>query len=100
MRQVIVRYKLKPDRVAENLKLVRGVYEELRRTESSGLRYATFQQDDDVSFVHLAISEDGPSPLSKVKAFKEFQKEINDRCEEAPVVTELREIGSFRLFGD
>jgi hypothetical protein len=100
MRQVMVRYKLKPDRVAENEELVRGVYGELARTEPAGLRYATFRLDDGVSFVHLAMTDtvDGKSPLSRVKAFKAFQRDIDDRCEEAPVVTDLREIGSFRLF--
>ena len=50
MSQVMVRYRVKPDRVAENEELVRAV---------SG-----------------------------------------DRCDEGPVVTELREVGSFNLFGD
>jgi hypothetical protein len=98
----MVRYKVKPDRAAENEELVRAVYEELHRTEPVGLRYATFQLDDGVSFVHLASieTEDGPNPLAEVKAFKRFQEEIQDRCDEAPVTTVLREIGSFRLFGD
>jgi hypothetical protein len=96
----MVRYKVKPDRVAENEALVRAVYDELRRTEPAGLRYATFQLGDGVSFVHLAVSEaeDGKGPLSQVKAFRQFQENIAERCDEAPVVTELREIGSFHLF--
>jgi len=102
MKQVMVRYKVKPDRAAENERLVRAVYDELRRTEPTGLRYATFRLDDGVSFVHLASSEtdDGHSPLSEVKAFKQFQEDIDDRCEEGPAVTGLREIGSYRLFGE
>ena len=32
MRQVMVRYKVKPDRVEENEQLVRAVYEELAAT--------------------------------------------------------------------
>jgi hypothetical protein len=98
VRQVMVRYKVRPDRAAENEQLVRAVYDELARTEPAGLRYATFQLDDGVSFVHLASIEDGHSPLSQVKAFERFQEHIDDRCDEAPVVTELREIGSFHLF--
>ena len=54
MRQVMVRYKVKPDRVAENEELVRAVYDELQRTEPEGLRYATFRLEDGVNFVHLA----------------------------------------------
>ena len=55
-----------------------------------------------MSFVHLASTEtdDGHNPLSEVRAFARFQEGIRDRCDAAPVVTELREIGSYRLFGD
>jgi hypothetical protein len=101
-RRVIVRYKVKPDRVAENEELVRAVYDELHRIQPGGLRYATFKLDDGVSFVHLASNEtvDGRNPLSDLQAFKQFQANIEERCDEAPVVTEMGEIGSFRLFGD
>ena len=102
MRQVMVRYKVKPDRVEENETLVRGVYDELHRTEPAGLRYATFKLEDGVSFVHLAVTEtkNGENPLSKVKAFQMFQKEIDERTDEGPVVTEVDQIGSFRALGD
>jgi hypothetical protein len=100
MKRVLVRYKVKPDRATENEELVRAVYDELQRTAPAGLRYATFLLDDGVSFVHLASieTEDGRSPLSDVEAFKQFQANIAERCDEAPVATTLREIGSFRLF--
>jgi quinol monooxygenase YgiN len=97
MRRVMVRYRVKPDRVEENEQMVRAVYEELHRAEPGGLRYATFRLEDGVSFVHLAESEDAESPLTKLKSFQEFQREIGDRCDEQPVVTELSEIGSFRF---
>src|ERR671931_2219876 len=102
MRQVLVRYKIKPDRVEENEELVRAVYDELRHTEPGGLRYATFKLDDGVSFLHVAVTESdtGGSPLSKVKAFHEFQKNIEDRTDEAPVVTAIEEIGTYRLLGN
>ena len=75
---------------------------ELHQTRPAGLHYATFQFEDGVSFVHLASneSEDGQSPLSEVQAFKRFQENIDDRCEESPVVSSLGEIGSYRLFGE
>jgi hypothetical protein len=94
----MVRYKVKPDRVAENEELVRAVYEELHGTEPAGLRYATFKLPDGVSFMHFAIEtgEDGPS-LAKVPAFQRFLEGIKERCDEPPVATELTEIGSFRL---
>jgi hypothetical protein len=100
VKRVMVRYKVKPDRGAENEELVRDVYDELLRTRPDGLRYATFQLPDGMSFLHLAETEDGRDPLSTVQAFGRFREDIADRCGERPVVTELRAIGSFRLFGD
>jgi vancomycin resistance protein YoaR len=100
MRQVMVRYKVKPDRVAENEALVRAVYDELHRTEPAGLRYATFRQDDGVTFVHVAQTEDGVNPLSGVAAFARFQDAIGERCDEAPVVIALHEVGSYRALGE
>ena len=102
MKQVIVRYKVKPGRASENEELVRAVYAELQQTTPAELRYATFQADDGVSFVHIAShdSEDGSSPLSEVQAFKRFQENIDERCEESPVVTGIREIGSYRFLGE
>ena len=102
MNQVIVQYRVKPDRAAENVELVRAVYDELERTKPEGLRYATFQLDDGVSFVHVAVNDSGleRSPLTELAAFQEFQREIADRCEEQPRVTEVREVGSYRFFGE
>jgi hypothetical protein len=65
MRQVVVRYKVKPER-------------DLAVTEA----------------------ESEGSRLSKLRAFQEFQKHIEDRTDECPVVTEPDQIGSFRLVGD
>jgi hypothetical protein len=101
MNHVMVRYKVKPDQAARNQELVRAVYEELHRTNPAGLRYATFQLDDGVTFVHVASTEteDGTNPLSAVEAFKRFQEDIDDRCEERPVVTRLDQVGSYPMLG-
>jgi hypothetical protein len=98
MHQVIARYKVKPDRAEENLELVRAIYDELERTKPAGLRYATFLLDDGVSFVHIARADADPNPLPQVAAFQEFQREIADRCEEQPQVTEVEEVGAYRFF--
>jgi hypothetical protein len=98
MRQVMVRYKVKPDRVAENEALVRAVYDELGRVAPEGLRYATFRLQDGVSFMHFATqTEDGQTPLAKLDAFQRFQENIRERCDEPPAVSELQMVGSYRL---
>ncbi len=96
MRRVMVRYECKPGRTAENEELVRAVYEELHRTQPDGIRYATMKLDDGVSFVHIASVEGEHNPLAEVEAFARFQADVRDRCEEPPVVAELREVGSYR----
>jgi hypothetical protein len=98
MRTVIVRYKVKPDRAEENEGLVRAVYDELRRSQPDGLRYATLRLDDGVSFVHLAEMEDGTNPLTEVGAFQRFSENVRERCEEPPVVSDVKVVGSFKLF--
>jgi hypothetical protein len=101
MKRVLVRYKVKPDRVGENEDYIRKVFQELKQTGPEGLRYASFKQDDGLSFVHIASIEtaQGNNPLAESPAFKAFQAEIKDRCDEPPVAVELNEIGSYRFFG-
>lgn len=97
MRCVLVRYRVKPDRAAENERLVKRVFEQLARESPEGLRYFTFKLDDGGSFVHVAMDEraDGTSTLSKLSAFKEFGASIAERCEEKPVTTELTLLGAY-----
>jgi hypothetical protein len=96
MKHVMVRYKVKPEAVAENEALVRAVYEELHLTQPEGMRYATFRLDDGVTFVHINFSAGGNS-LNELASFTAFQSGIGERCDEAPKVSELREIGSYRF---
>ncbi|MEO8451243.1 MAG: hypothetical protein ABI647_15710 [Gemmatimonadota bacterium] len=102
MKRIMVRYKVKADRAAENESYIAKVFEQLERERPSGLRYAAFKLDDGVSFVHLVSQEaaDGTNPLTAVSAFQAFTKDIRDRCEEPPVATVLTEVGSYRLLGE
>jgi hypothetical protein len=98
MKRTIVRYRVKPDRVAENEALVRAVYAELHDKRPDGIAYATYKLGDGVTFVHIARSDlpDGSSrPLTELAAFQEFTREVGDRCDEPPVVLEATEIGRF-----
>lgn len=100
MRRVMVRYKVKPDRAAENERYIQAVFAQLERDRPAGLRYASFKLDDGLGFVHIASVEtaDGTNPLAALDAFKAFTAQIKDRCEEPPVTTTLNEIGAYRFF--
>ena len=96
----MVSYTLKPDRVAENERLARAVYEALAEARPAGLRYATFRLGDGVSFVHLVAHEeaDGSNALTALPAFQAFAAGVKDRCIAPPVRVELNEIGSYGFF--
>jgi quinol monooxygenase YgiN len=101
MRRVMVRYRVKDDRIEENAALVRAVYDELHRTRPEGLRYATSQPvDDPAEFVHIAEHSEGANPLNATEAFAAFQAGLGERCAEPPVVRELQIVGSYGLFDD
>jgi hypothetical protein len=97
----MVRYKVKPDRAAENERYIQAVFAQLERDRPAGLCYASFKLDDGVGFVHIASIEgaaDGPNPLTALDTFKAFVAQIKDRCDEPPVTTVLNEVGSYRFF--
>ena len=97
MRRAVVRYRVKPGQADRNAELVRAVYEELHRADPAGFRYATFRLEDGVSFIHIAEFDGSENPLSEVDAFKEFQSDIEARCDEPPVAMQADEVGSFRF---
>jgi len=101
MKRVMVRYKVKADRAAENERYIAAVFDQLRRDQPAGVHYASFKLDDGVSFVHIVSFEEtgGGSPLGGLPAFKAFTAGIRDRCEEPPVTATLTEVGSYRFFG-
>jgi hypothetical protein len=103
VRQVLVRYKVKPEEAAHNEELVRQVFAELQRTAPAGIHYATFVQEDGVSFVHVAITDtldDGRSRLWEVAAFRAFQEGVEERWEEPAQSVPLREIGSYGFWSE
>jgi hypothetical protein len=98
MASTLVRYKVRPDRAEENVALVQAVYAELARVRPEGLRYATFRFPDGVSFMHLVVETDRPgSILGQIAAFQAFSADIESRCEEPPVATEISLVGSFGI---
>lgn len=97
MAHVMVRYRVHPDRVAENEELVHAVYDELAASQPDGLQYATLKLADGVTFIHLAQHGES-NPLLTTAAFQRFLEGINDRCDEPPVVTQAEEVGSYRFF--
>lgn len=100
MRRVMVRYRVKRDRVEENERYVREVFEALERSRPANVRYATFKLADGVSFVHIAMHEvaDGTSSLTSLPEFKAFTAGVKERCDELPESVEWSPVGSYGLW--
>lgn len=83
-RVTLVRYAAKPDRAAENEALARAVFTELRAAAPAHVAYALFR--DGVNFVHLFVNTeaDDSSPLTELKSFKAYAKDVVARCEAPP----------------
>ncbi|MCP3804828.1 hypothetical protein NLX83_36735 [Allokutzneria sp. A3M-2-11 16] len=89
------RCKIKPTEVEHNLALLRELYAELGSVRPEGLRYATFQLDDGVTFVAFAELAEGTAALGQLEAFQRYRSTLEERCEEPPVMTTLSEVGSY-----
>lgn len=99
MKIILVKYQTHADKAIENEGLIHGVFHELRRSKPAGLQYNTFKQADGSSFVHLALIDraDGSNPLLSLDSFKRFQLGLRERCEQAPVATELFSVDSYPM---
>jgi len=93
---IVVRYRTKPEAADKNAQLVRDVYDELTASRPEGFHYMTLQLDDGVSFVHVAIHDDGAeNPLSQSDAFARFQAGLAERLEQGPEPSPGSVVGSY-----
>jgi len=98
MKTVIVRYKVRPEFVEKNKRLVKAVCDELKEKKATGLRYAMFLADDGVTFFHVALVEAAENPLLECASFHAFKQDIDDRCIELPDPVQMSELESFNFF--
>lgn len=95
---MMIQYKVKPTELERHLELHRAVYDALESTPPDGLREATFQLDDKVSFVSFVQAATMPVPgTEKLAAFQAYRAGLDERCDEPSTMTVLHESGSFRF---
>ncbi len=94
-KNVIVRYRTRPDAADENARLVEGVYAALAELRPADFRYTTYRLEDGVTFVHVASHGEGANPLPALPAFAEFQRDLRGRCAEPPDPSEATIVGSY-----
>jgi hypothetical protein len=83
-RVTLVRYTAKPDRAAENERLARAVFAELKQAAPPHIAYALFRNG--VEFIHLFVNtkDDDAGALIGLASFKAYAKDVAERCEAPP----------------
>ena len=101
MKRTLVRYKIKPEQVQENARLIKLVFEELKTKLPENARYMVLQLSDG-TFVHFATVEsmDGNHPITSLEAFRAFQSGIKERCIELPQSGDAVIVGNYRMLGE
>ena len=98
MKRTVIRYRARPERAEENERLIAAVLEELEAQAPGGVRYMALRLADD-TFVHIVETEEDPSPLPQLGAFRAFQAGIAERCLEPPRALEATVVGAYRMLG-
>jgi hypothetical protein len=94
---VVVSYQVRPEAVAEHVRLINAVFEQLRSEQPGNVEYKVLRLADGVSFVHVSSAEtpDGSNPLPGLSAFREFGRDLADRVATAPVPAAADIVGSY-----
>jgi hypothetical protein len=83
------------DSAEENQRLVEQVYAELEAEQPAGLRYMTLRLADGVTFVHIAFRDPADNPLTRTRAFQEFQADLGQRITAPPLSSEATVVGAY-----
>ena len=88
-RVTIVRYKVKPEAVAENERLSHAIFDRVRQNQPQGVSYGLFKEEDGQSFVHVFVNllDDNSDDVTGLPEFDAFGGSLSARCEIPPEVT-------------
>ncbi len=90
MKAVKVQYTVKPEFVETNKKNVNKVMTQLKQNPIEGMKYATFQLEDEQTFVHLNFARDEKTmaKLQDLPEFKVFRAALKDSAPITPPKSE------------
>lgn len=97
MSRRLVRYRVKPEKITQNQRLIEAVFCELEEKSPKDVRYLVLKLSDG-SFCHLV--EDGSKTIQRLNAFAAFQRGGEERRLEEPQQLEVTIIGNYRMLAD
>jgi len=83
---VVVTYAVKPEAIEEHLRLIDGVFDQLRAEARDDVDYQVLRLADGVSFIHVSCADtaDGSNPLPQLAAFRAFSADLASRVTAPP----------------
>jgi hypothetical protein len=100
MSVMMVRQKVKGDRLEEAEEAVRALFATLDRLRPEGLRYASTRVVNTSTFVILLALADGiEDPRREIPEFQRFQAQLEGWVDGPPEIAQLEVVGSYELFG-
>ncbi len=97
MAKTLIRYRVKPEKVAENQRLVEDVFRELHAKSPKDTRYLVLKLADG-TFCHLF--EDGSGAIASLDAFAAFRRGGEERRLDEPQRLEAIIVGNYRMLAD
>jgi hypothetical protein len=97
MPSMLVRYRAKPDRIEENVRLIGAVFRELHAKAPPDVRYLVLRLSDG-TFCHLA--EDGSKTIPSLDAFAAFRHGGEERRLDEPQRLEATVVGNYRMLAE
>jgi hypothetical protein len=94
MPQRLIRYRVKPERVEENQKLIESVFRELHAKAPAQVRYLVLRLSDG-TFCHLV--DDSTKTVPNLEAFAAFQRGGAERRFDEPQQLEATIVGNYRM---
>ena len=88
MTTLLITYRVKPERLAEHLRLLDRVRSELDGHPGDVSWLSHRQSDVTTRFVDLVVT-DRPGRFSALESWEAFRAGLDERCDEVPVMTEL-----------
>jgi hypothetical protein len=86
MKIVRVTYTVKPEYVGQNKANIEQVMKDLRAFNNPNTKYASYLEDDGVSFMHFAQypDEETAKILNGIPSFAKFRKELKESTPVSP----------------
>ena len=77
----ILRYVVKPARLAEHLELLGQVYAALDALKPNSFSWATYRVENSTEFIEVATGSPLPGPLPTLAEFQRYRVGLEARCE-------------------